>query len=367
MANLLHKQRNSFPFTIFPVPEYLSPSIVGLDISDHALRFVEMTLSKSGLRLGRQDRIELEQGIVLDGDIQDEKKIVAALQGLRRKHHLGVVYTSLPAEHAYYFKLSVPGVSLPRKEVRSAIEFKLEESVPVSPAEAIFDYTFIEEKGGSSTDIAVTVMQRRIIESYVSVLMQAGLAPWILEVEPEALARAVIPQGDRSTSMIIDVGEFKTVIAIVSGRAVLFTAVIDAASDALTSAIEKKLAISHTKAEDLKKQSGFQNTEENKKVYEILATGISALRDELAKHFDYWSSRMNADGSRNKPIQHVYLCGGGANLKGLPLYLSSALGVDVSLADVWTNVFGIHEHIPNITFEESLSFATSIGLALARV
>lgn len=365
MANSLYRQRNSFPFTIFPVPKYLSPPVVGLDISDHALRLVEMVTSRSGLRLGRQDRIELEKGVILDGDIQDEQKLISVLQELRQKQHLGVVYASLPAEHAYYFKLSVSGVSLGRKEIRSAIEFKLEESVPVSPAEAIFDYTFIEERAGSTTEIAVTVMQRKIVESYVAVLMRAGLAPWMLEVEPEALARAVIPQGDVGVSMIVDVGEFKTVIAIACGRAVLFTAVIDAASDALTTAIEKKLAISHTKAEDLKKQSGFQNTEENKGIYEILAVGISVLRDELIKHADYWSGRLNADGSKNMPIQHVYLCGGGANLKGLPAYLSSALGVDVSLADVWINAFGIHEHIPNITFEESLSFVTSVGLALA--
>ncbi len=365
MATSPHVQKRSFPLTVFPVPKYLSPPVVGLDISDHAIRFVEMVRSRRGPRLGRYGRVELEHGLVVDGEIQDEAKLVAILQEIRRKYRLGVVYGSLPTEHAYYFRLSVPGTSIPPKEVRNVIEFKLEESVPVSPQEAVFDYMFIEERS-DTTDVAVAVMQRKIVEQYIAVLSHAGMAAWMLEVEPEALACAVVPKGDKNTSMIVDLGEFKTIIAIVSGQAVLFTAVVEAASDALTTAIEKKLAISHRKAESLKKESGFQNTEENKNIYEILATGVSALRDELVKHADYWSQRSNADGSKNVPIQHVYLCGGGANLKGLPAYLSSALHTEVSLANVWVNAFGIHDHIPTISFEESLSFVTAVGLALAR-
>ncbi|TSC61899.1 MAG: type IV pilus assembly protein PilM [Parcubacteria group bacterium Gr01-1014_48] len=358
--------RSTFPLSLFPVPKYLLPPIVGLDISDHAIRIVEMIFSKNGVRMGKQERVLLPKGAVLDGDIVDEQPLMRILRELRRKHRLAVVSVSLPAEHAYYFRLSVPGFTLSRKEVLSAIEFRLEESVPVSPQEAIFDYTLIGERS-ESTDVAVTVMQRKIVEKYFSVLSRVGLDPWLFEAEPEALVRSVIPAGDKSTSMIIDLGELKTVVAIASAGAVLFTAVIETASDALTTAIEKKLDISHAKAESLKKGSGFENTEENKKIYEILATGVSVLRDELLKLEEYWRTRLNADGSKNKPIERVYLCGGGANLKGLPAYLSFALKVEVVLADVWINAFGIREHIPIVTFEESQGYATAVGLALARV
>lgn len=358
--------RGAFPLSLFPVPKYLSPSIVGLDISDHAIRVVEMISSKNGMRVGRQDRIELQKGVVIDGDIQDEQTLMRVLSELRRKHRLASVSASLPAEHAYYFRLSVAGTELSREEILSAIEFRLEESVPVSPQEAIFDYTLIGERGGT-TDVAVTVMQRKIVERYLSVLSRAGLDPLLFEVEPEALARSVLPKGEKSTCMIIDLGEFKTIVAIVSGGAVLFTAVIETASDALTTAIEKKLDIPHTKAESLKKGSGFENTEENKKVYEILTTGVGVVRDELLKLEEYWRTRLNVDGNKNKPIEKVYLCGGGANLKGLSGYLSLVMKVEIVLADIWVNAFGIHEHIPSITFEESLSYATAVGLALARV
>jgi Tfp pilus assembly PilM family ATPase len=63
-------------------------------------------------------------------------------------------------------------------------------------------------------------------------------------------------------------------------------------------------------------------------------------------------------------VSRVILCGGIANLAGLPDFLTEALGVTTTQADVWQNAFSIDHDVPPITRRYSYGYATAVGLAL---
>ena len=62
------------------------------------------------------------------------------------------------------------------------------------------------------------------------------------------------------------------------------------------------------------------------------------------------------------------LCGGGANLRGLPEFSTQALKVQVEVGNPWRNILSSDtKELPTISFQESLGYSTVLGLALRGV
>ena len=165
--------------------------------------------------------------------------------------------------------------------------------------------------------------------------------------------------------MIVDFGKKRSGISIMSGGAVRFTTTVDVGGDTLTNALKKRHPNANEKEiEDIKNERGIKKTREGKEVTKALMETITALRDEINKHYVYWHTHAG-EGKKTRPqIAKVLLCGGNANFAGLPEFLSRSLKIPVERANVWTNTFLIEDYVPPINFRDSLGYAPAIGLAL---
>lgn len=355
-------------FTLFPVPKLLAMPGVGWDLSDHAIRFVELVRSREGLRVGRCGARALPSGAVVDGEIIKQEEIKAIVRDIRQEHGLDFIHASLPGEKAYVFNIRIPGVDQSAQDMRNIIEFKLEEHVPIAPQDALFDYTIIaRDVARKATDVSVTVVQKALVEAHLELFHGAGLSPLSFEVEGEAIVRAVVPEGDMRTLMIVDFGAVKTGLVIVSRGGVQFTSFIELSGRTLTAALQERLSLSYFAAEEIKKEKGFAAQKDNEQIFNALAETVGHFKDEINRHLVYWNTREEARGAQRSPIAAIILCGGGSNLIGLPEYVASALGKEVSLANVWCNAFSLEDYIPKIPFDQSLSYVTAVGLALKGV
>jgi len=139
---------------------------------------------------------------------------------------------------------------------------------------------------------------------------------------------------------------------------------VDIGGRALTKAIEKILNIKTEEAESIKKEKGIIAREENEELFLTMMSIIGVLKDEINKHSIYWHTHKDQYGRKRPKIEKVILCGGDANLTGLPEYLSTGLKTPVERANVMVNVNSFDKYIPEINFNESLHYATVIGLAL---
>ena len=95
-------------------------------------------------------------------------------------------------------------------EWRVAIEQHLDELVPLPPPETVFDIVRVGQ--GERGDALVTGIgfARRIIDDALSVFDMANIRVQALEGETFASSRALLPRGDESTALIIDVGRSTT-------------------------------------------------------------------------------------------------------------------------------------------------------------
>jgi type IV pilus assembly protein PilM len=346
--------------SVFPVPPQIAMPAAGIDISGGSVKSVLLSERGGVLALRSFAEVPLPDGAVVGGDIEQEDKMVEVLRSFRLRHGIRYASASLPERKAYLYRILVPSST---KDLRAGVEFSFESHVPLPSAEAIFDFEPVR-KIEAGTIVAVTAYAKRIADGYRSVFEKSGILLRSLEVESQALARAVVPENDRAHSMLmIDFGKHTSRIAIVEYGVVAFTATVDVGGDALTQAVMKRMSVSEEEAEKIKNERGFLMNKDNADLVEALMSSVSVVKDEIVKHLTYWNSPSDNDVPRQK-IEHAVICGGNANLRGFPEYLEGFLNVPVSIGNVWANAFSFDEYVPQMHFNESLEYATAIGLAL---
>ena len=352
---------------ILPPPALLTMPCVGVDISDTSLKYVSFkpTAHTGGKReLEQWGDIPIPNGIVHHGQVNDPKQLVAVLKEFKAETNAEFVRVSLPEERAYLFETEIRQ-NIPLKEVRGLLEFKLEENVPIPSKDVLFDYVVLPgNENGSKAKVAVAAYARETIQKYYDACLEADLRPVAFEVEAQAMARAVVPADIPGAAMLVDFGKTRTGVGIVYNGILLYTSTIDIGGDQMSEAMRRVLGSDKSESEitTLKNTQGLVRGVDSSDVHEALISIVSVIKDELATQMQYWHIRNgNSDDRR---INVVLLCGGSANLKGLPAYLSDTLGVSSVRGNVWENSLSLTNTVPPIDRRYSFGYATAIGLAI---
>lgn len=349
-----------------PPPSYIALPSVGVDISDTSMKYVAFTPS---LRPGHVRVLEdwgditIPDNVLHRGEIKDAKILTDVLKEFKAKTKAEFIRVSLPEERAYIFETEIKK-NVPVKEVHSLLEFRLEENVPISAREALFDYEMLaDSETSTAARVVVAAYQRETIMQYYEVCRAAGLTPLSFEVEAQAMARAVVPESLKETVMLIDFGKTRTGVGIVNRGSLLYTSTIDIGGGQLSQSLRKVLGdLAESELTTIKNTKGLIRGVDDTTVYEALIPTISVIKDEIASRMQYW--HLKDSNRRGRRIEKIILCGGSINLKGLPEYLTESLGVTCIRGDVWANAFKTELLVPPIEKRYSYGYATAIGLAL---
>ncbi len=339
-------------------------SATGLDISDQAIRFIEFSKNETGLSPAFFGEEKLPQGLIVSGEINKKDELIKILSSLRQKYSLSFVRASLPEEKAYFFKTEIPNVE--NSEIRQSIEFRLEENVPLRAEEVLFDYSIINKahEKNDHLDVTVSVIPKRVAESYAEVLEISGLTAVSFEVESNAIARSVVKKGSRESIMIINIRNHVTTVTLMRDGVVRFTAAFAAGGNLITEALQKNFSVSFEKAEKMKNEKLYSENKESIALFFSLASIVSVIKDEISKFYSYWLAKNDSNGESGGKISKIILCGKDTAIVGLKEYLSQSLKIEVETAEVWANAFSLSDRLPEIDFLESLNFAVAIGLAI---
>lgn len=354
---------------IIPPPTYLTLPCAGVDISDTSLKYVSFSHSNHA---GDKDikefgDISIPNGAVSSGEIMQPEELAKVLVEFKQLTKAEHVRLSLPEERAYLFETEIKA-NTPIREIKSLLEFRLEENVPIPSRDVFFDYAIIRSKEERrNVKVAVTAYSKETIQSYYDVCLTAGLRPLSFEVEAQAMARSVIPNDIAGATMLVDFGKTRTGIGIVYQGVLLYTSTIDIGGNEFSQVLRQVLGndVAEKDLTKLKNTQGLNRRLESTDVSDALLSTVSIIKDEIATRMQYWHSR-SGDLSQRR-IKAIYLCGGSSNLKGLPTYLSETLGVPCARGNVWQNAFSLSETVPPIDKNHSLGYATAIGLALKNI
>jgi Tfp pilus assembly PilM family ATPase len=317
----------SFFFKIFPPPKFLVMPYAGLDISDDAITAISLREGARGLSISRYATQAMPASLMQAGDIKDEKAFVALVSDFAKKNGITYARVSLPEEKMYLFETDVPNTD--RLSLYQNIESKLEENVPLSPQDALFNFNLLPSlKGSFNPHASVSVAPRTYIDKYVSLLNQAGIIPLGFEGVPHALAAAIIPTGSTTTELIVHVTENKAGLYVVTSGVVAFTSTVAwgrAAIEAATPEVQ------------------------------------SAIIRDIGRVYSFWSSKSSTQGM----ISRILVAGEVTASFETLLHAHAENDIPAATsANIWTNAFDVNHYVPPISQAESHSYGVAAGLAL---
>ena len=79
---------NRFFLRFFPTPKIFSVPAFGLDISDESIKFMELIMTKNGIRVGKYGERVSPPGVVESGRIKNSKRMEEILSALRKEEKI---------------------------------------------------------------------------------------------------------------------------------------------------------------------------------------------------------------------------------------------------------------------------------------
>lgn len=343
-------------------PRFLEIPSVGIDIEDGCIRYLEIIKKRDKNVLGRYGEISLPEGVFAGGTILNQEAMVSVLSSLRQKQGLHFVEVSVPEEKSYIFNTKIPNINL--GEMRSVVEFGLEEFVPLKADESFFEFMPIKELPNGNIEVSVSVVPKQTINSYIETFKKAGLEITSFCNESRKVAKAVIAEGDKNSYMIVNIKDKNTILSIVEKGIVVFTSTISVGTDALVGKIKKAgLSSNGTGCFKIPESAFSEEGKDSSEYLYILANVFSVIRDEILRFYDFWRGK-DMSGLSSKRLKKIILCGRTSLVPGFSRYISSSVDVEVEMANVWTNVFSLELEVPEINLADSLDFGAVIGLNL---
>ena len=349
---------------------------LGLDLGSHSIKLVELEQTPSGpkiLKVLVQELPTSESGQSVD--------VVGWLQTALKEFKTSEVHLSVSGPQVVVRRLHVPQMS--KQELPEAVKWEVREHVPFPIQEAVVDFRVVGdvwEKDVKKQDVLTAAAARPIIEALLKTVERAGAR--VASMAPAHLAiwrcvATLIPETTQGSVAVIELGASQTQVTIAKDGHVRLVRDLHVGSASLTEALVgvvasdegTEITIDRSKAEALKRRYGVLtdategNTEEGLPLFHLSSLMRPVLEDlltELSRLFDSYKVQMEEGG-----VTRVLLCGAGANLKQLQLFLANGLGMTVEIFNPLVRITDrLQPMEPEQIADTGPRLAVAIGLAL---
>jgi len=316
-------------------------NIIGVDISDSAIKIVQLDGNKSVVTYGN---FELSEGVVLDGVIIDTATFIekckdvlkhtkpVAVQGDFKKPHAIV---SLPEDRVWSYTFVIPPDILP-KEHESYLNKEASKVIPQNISELYTAHfvTMIRD-----TWFATFVgAKKEIIDTYINSFNEAGLEVDFIGSNFYSIARAVLPESFGTDNyLIVNIGERRVTIGVFDENDAAYMT---------TQTLVSKEDLEKISTEDT--ASNQQKLTYPEKPMKLIIEDIIHVKDNFLEH-------------TGQNISKILVTGQLTDMTGFIAELRQSIPSDMELGNAY-------RHINNFKiFNDSVSpasFANTIGLAL---
>lgn len=243
------------------------------------------------------------------------------------------------------------------KELKVSLGYELDQYIPFPVEDVYFDSYVLEENSLTRKEgqmrVVLAVANKKYVNERLQWLKTAGLVPNAIDMDAISLFNLYELEIDGTAVIgLVDIGASKTIIDIASSGVLMFTREIEYGTARARDGAVNGLSIT---AEDAEKLVCENSTKITAWTHDL----IGKLSKELWNSFDYYESQ------EQKPVEKVYVTGGGSLLSGLSDLLSQALGIPVVVLRPVDKIKVNLDEIKKKEFEKiSPMFSIAAGLAL---
>jgi type IV pilus assembly protein PilM len=340
----------------------------GLDLSDLSVKMIQLDKRGGSHSIESFSKTALPVGSIVSGEIQKPENVIRAIQdvyekGFPKKPNTKKVVCSIPETKAFLRIIDMPKMN--ENELKEAIHWEVEENIPLAVDQVYYDYQILEEKigrysGENRCNVFITAVSKKVVHSFIDVIEQAGFEVMGMEIESLSQARSLLSDKETSkkSTLIFDIGDMRSSFLFSLGNIITFTSSTHISSQMITDAYTSRFNITYQKAEKLKYEQGIGSPVMKDPFFLAVESLLENLYQQIKYSIDFVIQAGHTD-----HIDEILLCGGGANTKKLPLYLSRKTGIPVYVGDPWKNV-SLDHRLPIISKEEAIQYSTAIGLSL---
>ena len=344
-------------------------NIIGLDISDLKIRFVQMSnrFSKKPT-IKSFGEVDVPPNLIINGEIMNKNVVIELVKRLLEHPISGkvenqFVNASLPENKVFLKLISIPKVT--EQEMMGAVAWGVEQNFPMAIDQLYFDWYKINDQNTEKTkkiQVLVSAAPKYLVDIYTEIIEKAGFITIGLENESIAIARCLINQSFNTDEplLIIDLGKSRTNIMIYHNESIIFTNSLNINGTEMTKMVAKEIKLSFDDAEKAKKICGLDKRKGRGAVRKILIPIIDNLVDKILETMDYFDRYY----ASHKKISNIILTGSVSRMSGLTEYLNEKLNLSVIIGNSLINLNTKRKWPPDFKKMDFLSFSTAIGLSL---
>jgi len=311
--------------------------VIGLDIGSSSIKLVELGESKNGYKLQNLGIAPLPPEAIVDGALMDSVTIIDAIRELiaNTKAKTKDVITSVSGHSVIVKKITLPLMS--DSELEESIQWEAERYIPFDINEVNIDFQIF---GSSSEnpevmDVVLVAAKKDIINDYVSVIIESGLNPVIIDVDAFAIENMLSVNYEMEkdeTVAMANVGASITNINILKNNMTAFTRDIFKGGNQITEEIQRQLHIDYEEAEKIKVGSKIDATSQSI-IQEVLKSASESLAIEIGNSMEFFQSTTTYE-----KITKLYLSGGGSKIKDFDIILQQHLGIPVEIVNPFKKI-----------------------------
>ncbi|MFQ6082570.1 MAG: type IV pilus assembly protein PilM [Candidatus Aminicenantia bacterium] len=344
-------------------------NLVGLDIGSHSVKAVELKTKKGkALELVKLGYEILPHESIVEGTIMDSTAVAEAISRVFEENNIKNknVAISLSGSGVIIKKIALPYLS--PEELEESILWEAKHHIAFPLDEVTLDYVILESPESEAQrkmEVLLVAVKKDKINSYRSVVSQAGKNLEVIEVDAFALQNALELnyEGYRDKVIaLINLGSNLTSTNIIAQGVPVFVREFAVSGNFITENIQNELNLTFEEAEQIKrglKVKEFSSSE----ITPIIEANLKDLKEEIDKTFTFLDTQKII----GKKIDYIFLSGGTAKLKGLVEFFRNEFKTEVEILDPFRNVHYDENKIDPHYMETAPIFGISLGLALRKL
>ena len=311
--------------------------IIGLDIGCSSIKLVELREDKNGYKLQNLAISPLPPEAIVDGALMDSVTIIDTIRDAiaASKTKTKDAVTSVSGHSVIVKKISLPLMT--EAELEESIQWEAERYIPFDVNDVNIDFQIFGSapENPEVMDVVLVAAKKDIINDYVSVLMESGLNPVIIDTDSFALENMLAISyeiGKGETVAIANVGASVTNINIIRNNISAFTRDVFKGGNQITEEIQRQLHVDHEEAENIKVGTKVDLTSQTI-IQNVLKTASESLANEIGNSIEFFQSTTTYE-----KIAKLYLSGGGSKIKGFDIILQQQVGIPVEVVNPFKKI-----------------------------
>jgi type IV pilus assembly protein PilM len=311
--------------------------VVGLDIGCSSIKLVELKEDKNGFKLQNLAISPLPPEAIVDGALMDSVTIIDTIRDMITSSRTKTkdVVTSVSGHSVIVKKISLPLMT--EAELEESIQWEAERYIPFDINDVNIDFQIFgsTSENPEVMDVVLVAAKKDIINDYVSVIMESGLNPVIIDIDSFALENMLAMNYEiakEDAIAIANVGASITNMNIIKNNISAFTRDIFKGGNQVTEEIQRQLHVDHDEAEKIKVGTKVDLTSQPI-IQNVLKAASESLAIEIGNSLDFFQSTTTY-----VKIAKIYLSGGGSKIKDFDIILQQQIGIPVEVVNPFKKI-----------------------------